>query len=221
MMRIELILENFSSKGFLDDSDNTLLKILSRRSRDKMSALKYITHDEQAIFSNKQTDIVLSELVMLDKWLHIGEADFFGNLVDFCFEGYRKRLHIRFVPESSGMAANTTAVRLVTYTAVVAESGLDKRPTVVVTQLEDDLHVRGVSLWADGTDIEAYSLLSQIDPYRDTYLNRYQMVDFIDEWDRFFANNTDSEVQGQVAKVREFAVMVRDGHQLFLKFNGE
>ena len=63
-----------------------------------------------------------------------------------------------------------------------------------------------------------FKLLRYIDPYGDTYFNRVQMDDFLEEWDSI---QPSSDQREQWELVRTMALRCRDKAHLYLLFLGD
>ena len=68
---------------------------------------------------------------------------------------------------------------------------------------------------------EQFLYLRYIDRYGDTVFNKYQMIPFIDEWDRLSERASTPEQIEKLAEVRALAVQCREGRHLYLKFQGD
>ncbi len=70
-------------------------------------------------------------------------------------------------------------------------------------------------------DDRIFILLSAIDPYGDTILNRIQMERFLSEWTNVASRCKTQEEKELVSKIASLALRCRDEVHLYLKFVGD
>ena len=94
----------------------------------------------------------------------------------------------------------------------------------LVVKLEDDLGEHGewviLSSVIPDDSVEAYPLLSGIDPFGKTVFNHRQMDEFLREWEKLRERVRDESQREAWLKVKQMAESCRDDRDLYLRFVG-